>query len=151
MTWWPASGWVGPVPRNLVTKLAIFFHCAVRHLQTVVQHNVIVGENLVSVKPTSNPLWPFFYFVTRFHKWSSPSRTQMERQWDMEVVRLQIVPSLSCQHLDSTVRRTLSFHHHMNSITGRTLSCHHMKSIIGRTFDMSFCPATTRTQPMGGR
>ena len=36
-----------------------FLICAVRHLQAAVQHNVIVRENLMSVKPTSIPLWSF--------------------------------------------------------------------------------------------
>ena len=44
-TWWPCS--------------SFFFICAVRHLQAAVQHNVIVRENLMSVKPTSIPLWSF--------------------------------------------------------------------------------------------
>ena len=59
----------------------------------------------------------------------------MERQWDMEVVRLQIVPS---------------FWHHSESTVSRMLSCHHMNSITGRTSDMNICTSTTWTQSLGG-
>ena len=65
-TMWPgdrrAVGWAftsepGDCARHV--WVFFFFNCAVRHLQTAAQHNVIVGENLVSVKPTSIRLWPF--------------------------------------------------------------------------------------------
>ena len=79
----------------------------------------------------------FYYIVARFLERSSSSQIQEERSENMEVVRLQIIPSLS--------------YHHTNSITGRTLSCHHTNSIAGRTFDVRICPTTTWTQSLGGR
>ena len=173
MTWWPTSGWVGPAPRNLVTKLVIFFlfqlccttlaNCGTAQCHSGREPG-FWDTNLL---PTMN----IFYFVTRFHKRSSPSRIQMERQWDMKVVRLQIVPSMSCtiqiQPLGGCCPTTtwtqslvglliwlsvLPPHelNHWEDFWYEYLSYHHMNSITGRTVDPSFCPITTRTQPVGG-
>ena len=89
----------------------------------------------------------------------------------MKVVRLQIVPSMSCtiqiQPLGGCCPTTtwtqslvgllillsvLPPHelNHWEDFWYEYLSYHHMNSITGRTVDPSFCPTTTRTQPAGG-
>ena len=105
------------------------FNCAVRHLQTAAQHNIIepgVCETNLHLTMTI-----FYFIVSRFDKRSSSSQIQVKRSENVEVVSLQIFPGLS--------------YHHTNSIAGRTLSYHHINSIAGRTLDMRICPTTTWT------
>ena len=135
-TMWPGDRWAVGCGQYLGTwwRCSSFFYlfifsCAVRHVQTAAQCNIIepgICETNLHLTMTI-----FYFIVSRFDEISSSSQIQVKRSENVEVVSLQIFPGLS--------------YHHTNSIPGRTLSYHHTNSIVGRTLDMRICPTTTWT------
>ena len=135
MTWRTADGWVGSAPRNLVTGLP-FFNCTLQQPRNIVQHSIIVGENLMLFHQP-RPHYDQFWFFP-----NSIDQAKMMKQCRNKVGLTALA------WMDT--RNGLSFHH-MDLTHGRTLSWHHMNSIIGRTIDMSTCPSTTCVQTWGRR